>query len=315
VNFKNAVNSFNYLKNIASWLRFFIRLARRSIATLISFVIILIYVLLSILVVVGIVPQLPPAKTGWENIYNPPSFREFPWYILGTDFSGRPLLLAIVRGMPITLTIAFLAAIITVSVGTIIGLISGYFGGTIDTILSFITNVALTIPTYLLALIFVVILPPELKNNVLILASILSITAWASLARAIRAQTLSLKRREFIDVARVIGFSPFKIMFDHILRLMAPFIAINLILAMVSAIYGYTGLAFLGLMPMASENWGVQIYLAIRAGGALYSDKAILALWSPIITIVLLQYSLINIAKVVEELFNPAVMEEIFGGE
>jgi len=167
----------------------------------------------------------------------------------------------------------------------------------------------------LLALILVVILPPELKGNVVIMAAVLSITAWASLARAIRAQTLALKRREFIDVAKTIGFRQLKIMFDDILRFMAPFIAMNLVLSSASAIYGYTGLAFLGLMPMTPDNWGVQIYMAIRGGGALYSDKAILALWAPIITIVLLQYSLINIAKAMEEIFNPALRVYLLGEE
>jgi len=104
-------------------------------------------------------------------------------------------------------------------------------------------------------------------------------------------------------------------MFGEIFRYMAPFVAMSLILSMTGAIYGYTGLAFLGLMPMTSDNWGVQIFAAIRAGGALFSDRAILALWSPIIVIVLLQYSLINIARVMEEILNPQLRLELLGEE
>lgn len=282
-----------------------------SPSMIVSTSILLIYIAASIIVVVGIAPPLPPARGGWENIYAPPSTSNFPWYLLGTDFSGRPLLLAIVRGVPQTLLIAFLAALITVTIGTIIGLLAGYLGKWIDAMLSFITNVALTIPTYLLALILVVILPEELKTNPFILAGVLSLTAWASLSRSIRAAVLSLKRREFIDVARTLGFSARKIMFGEILRFMAPYVAMNLVLGMTGAIYGYTGLAFLGIMPMTSENWGVQIYQAIRAGGALYSDKAILALWAPIITIVLITYALINVARAMEEVFNPALRVRI----
>jgi len=303
------------ISNIFSWLRLAFKIFSKSPTILFSIFIIFVYFIASLAVCVGLVPPLPPAKGGWEYIYQPPSTREFPWYLLGTDFTGRPLLLAIVRGIPSTLAIAFLAAVITVSVGVVLGLASGYFGGMADEVISMVINVALVIPTYLLALILVVILPAELKTNVFVLAGVLSITAWASLARAVRAQTSSLKRREFIDVAKTLGFSPWKIMFSEILRFMAPFIAMSLILAMTSAIYGYTGLAFLGLMPMSSENWGVQIYMAIRAGGALYSDKAILALWSPIITIVLLQYALINIAKTMEEIFNPALRAGLIAGE
>lgn len=272
-----------------------------------SLIVLLLYIAAGIAVVIGAIPPLPPYKGGWEYMYRPPSMVDFPWYILGTDFTGRPLLLSVLHGIPNTLEVAFLAAIITVAVGTVLGLAAGYLGGIVDEVLSIIINVAITIPTYLLALIIVAIMPPELKGNPLIMAAVLSITAWASLARAVRAQTLALKRREFIDVAKTLGFSSWKIMFDEILRFMAPYITMSLILSMVGAIYGYTGLAFLGLMPMTPDNWGVQIYMAIRAGGALYSDKAILALWTPIITIVLLQYVLINIAKASEEIFNPAL--------
>jgi peptide/nickel transport system permease protein len=287
----------------------------RSPTYMFSFIILLLYVIAAITVILGFVPPLPPYRGGWEYMYQPPSWKEFPWNILGTEYTGRPLLLTIIHGIPKTLAVAFLAALITVSVGTIIGLVAGYLGGLVDEALSLVINVALTIPTYLLALILVVILPPELKGNVVVMAAVLSITAWASLARAVRAQTLALKRREFIDVAKTIGFRPLKIMFDDILRFMAPFIAMNLVLSSASAIYGYTGLAFLGLMPMTPDNWGVQIYMAIRGGGALYSDKAILALWAPIITIILLQYSLINIAKAMEEIFNPALRVYLLGEE
>ncbi len=298
-----------------SWLRFALKVITRSPAAIISVIVLLFYIGASIAVVIGLVPPLPPAKGGWQNIYQPPSLHEFPWYILGTDFTGRPLFLAIVRGTPPALFIAFLSALITVTIGTILGLASGYIGGKVDTILSTIIGVALVVPTYLLSLILVMILPDELKTNPFVLAGTLSITSWASLARAVRSQTLTLKKREFIDVAKTLGFSSFKIMFGEIFRYMAPFVAMSLILSMTGAIYGYTGLAFLGLMPMSSDNWGVQIFAAIRAGGALYSDRAILALWSPIIVIILIQYSLINIARVIEEVLNPQLRLELFGEE
>ena len=296
-------------------LKFVAKIIKRSPAAIISVVVIFLYVVASIAVVAGLVPPLPPAKGGWENIYSPPSLRDFPWYILGTDFSGRPLFLALVRGIPSTLFIAFLSALITVVVGVFLGLASGYIGGAIDSIISTVVGIALVIPTYLLALILVIILPPELKTNPFVLAGVMSLTSWASLARSIRSQTLTLKKREFIDVARALGFSARKIMFGEILRYMAPYVVMSLILSMTGAIYGYTGLAFLGLMPMTSDNWGVQIFAAIRAGGALFSDRAILALWSPIIVIILIQYSLINMARVMEEVLNPQLRLELLGEE
>ncbi len=309
-----SITSF-YKSDVISSLKPILKILARGPARIFSLFIILLYVVLGIGVVVGFIPPLPPYKGGLEYVYQPPSTRDFPWYILGTEYTGRPLLLTLIHGIPKALSIAFLAAIITVSVGMVLGLAAGYIGGWVDEAISVAINIALTIPTYLLALIILMVIPEELKQNVFILAGILSITAWASLARAVRAQTLSLKRREFVDVAKTLGFSTWKIIFGEIIRFIAPFLAMNLVLGMVGAIYGYTGLAFLGFMPMTPDNWGVQIYMAIRGGGALYSDKAILALWSPIITIVLLQYALINIADALGEVFNPALRIGLRGEE
>ncbi|MDK6029451.1 ABC transporter permease [Ignisphaera sp. 4213-co] len=309
-----SITSF-YKSDVISSLKPILKILARGPARIFSLFIILLYVVLGIGVVVGFIPSLPPYKGGLEYVYQPPSTRDFPWYILGTEYTGRPLLLTLIHGIPKALSIAFLAAIITVSVGMVLGLAAGYIGGWVDEAISVAINIALTIPTYLLALIILMVIPEELKQNIFILAGILSITAWASLARAVRAQTLSLKRREFVDVAKTLGFSTWKIIFGEIIRFIAPFLAMNLVLGMVGAIYGYTGLAFLGFMPMTPDNWGVQIYMAIRGGGALYSDKAILALWSPIITIVLLQYALINIADALGEVFNPALRIGLRGEE
>uniref|UniRef100_A0A7C4NP28 ABC transporter permease n=1 Tax=Ignisphaera aggregans TaxID=334771 RepID=A0A7C4NP28_9CREN len=285
----------------------FIRICFSRPSYAFSFVVILLYIIGGLAVVAGLIPPLPPGKGGWENIYAPPSFENFPWYILGRDFAGKPLFLAIVRAIPSTFAVALIAAFITVGLGVVVGMIGGYLGGKVDAVLWILTNVALSIPSGFLALILAIILPTDLKGNVAIMGLILSITAWASLARSIRAQILSLKKREFIDVARVVGFSPWKIMFDELIRITAPFIAVNFMFAITSAIYNYTGLAYLGLLPLTSENWGIQINMAVAVGGALFSDRAILALWSPAIAIILLQYSLLNMARAIEEYINPAL--------
>ncbi len=302
-------------RNILINLKLFYKILTRRKTAFAGFIIFMLYVVAAILTAIGIIPPTPPEQTGWEYMFAPPSLKDFPWYILGTDYLGRPLFLVIVRGTFDILAVAILASIITIGIGTIVGLVAGYKGGSIDSILTAIVDIALNLPTYFLALILSVLLPPEIKRNYIVLAFILSITSWAPLARSIRAQTLSLKRREFIDVARVIGFSPFKIMFKDILPLMAPFIFINMIMSMIGAVFGYTGLAFLGFIPARPENWGLQLQQAIIAGGALYTAKGIYALWAPIIATTLLEVSLMYLVQIGEELFSPALRVQLLGEE
>ncbi len=302
-------------RNILINLKLFYKILTRRKTAFAGFIIFMLYVVAAILTAIGIIPPTPPEQTGWEYMFAPPSLKDFPWYILGTDYLGRPLFLVIVRGTFDILAVAILASIITIGIGTIVGLVAGYKGGSIDSILTTIVDIALNLPTYFLALILSALLPPEIKRNYIVLAFILSITSWAPLARSIRAQTLSLKRREFIDVARVIGFSPFKIMFKDILPLMAPFIFIAMIMSMIGAVFGYTGLAFLGFIPARPENWGLQLQQAIIAGGALYTAKGIYALWAPIIATTLLEVSLMYLVQIGEELFSPALRVQLLGEE
>ena len=292
-----------------------IRIIARRKTGLASLVILSLYVAAAIATAIGVVPPTPPAKTGWEYMFAPPSMKDFPWYILGTDYLGRPLFLVLVRGTLDILIVAVLASLITIGVGLLVGLFAGYYGGALDSVLMAITDIALNIPSYLLMLVLAALLPVEIKQNVFVIALVLSATTWAPLARAVRAQTLSLKKREFIDVARVLGFSTPRILFKEILPLMAPYIFVNWIMSLIGAVYGYTGLAFLGFIPVRPENWGVQLNLAIIAGGALYTEKAMYALWSPIAAIVLLEVSFMWLAGAAEELFNPALRAEFMGEE
>lgn len=287
---------------------FFNALLKRKRAFIGFAILMLVYIIPAMLVVIDVVPKLPPAKSGWENIYAPPSMQDFPWYILGTEFTGRPLLLCIVRGIPYALAIAFLAGLITVAVGLVLGLISGYVGGLCDTIINIVVDVALSIPSIFLALIFAAILPTDLKREPLVIATILSITAWAGLARSIRAQVLALKRTDTILISKLIGLSTTRIIFNEIMWYLMPYIFMSFIMAVVNAVTGYFGIAFLGLFPIDVTNWTMQINQALSYLGALgliRGGKALLGFWVPTIMILLLQLSLIYLSEMVEELFNP----------
>ena len=290
---------------------FFFKILWRKKKAFAGFMILLIiYVIPAILAVTRLIPKLPPAKAGWENMYAPPSLKDFPWYIFGTEFTGRPLLLCLIWGIPFALAIAFLAGLFTIGVGLVIGLSAGYVGGLWDSIASILMDVALCIPSIFLALIFAAVLPTDLKGNPFIIAAILSITAWAWLARSARSQVLSLKKSEAILVAKAMGFGTWKIIFDDIMRYLMPFIFMSLITSTVSAIAGYFGIAFLGLFPIDVANWSVQLNQAMAYLGALgliRGGKAQLGFWLPTIMMILIQVALVNISEIVEELFNPVL--------
>lgn len=292
---------------------FFKALQKRKIAA-VGFGILMLYIFAAFLVIVGIVPPTPQSKVGWENMYLPPSLKDFPWYIVGTDYAGRPVFLLIVRGIPDSLTVALITAIITVGVGIAVGLTAGYIGGIVDGVLSVLVDVALNIPSSLLMLILAATLPVDIKRNYFVVGVIISATAWAGLARAVRAQVLSLKRREFIDVARALGFSSFRIIFREIMPLLGPFIFRTMIGSIISGIGAYNGLAFLGFLPLRPENWGLQLSMAVQSG-ALYTGRGIYAWMAPIIAMAGLQISLNYIARLGEDLFSPALRAEILSEE
>jgi len=145
---------------------------RRNRIAFAGFIILLIYVGIAVVAAAHLLPKIPPPRVGYSNIYAPPSLNDFPWYLLGTDYTGRPLLLILFYGTPSILLVAFIAALITVVVGLVLGLISGYIGGNVDVLISTIIDIALTLPTYVLALILVVVLPISLTNDPLVLAGI-----------------------------------------------------------------------------------------------------------------------------------------------
>lgn len=296
-------------------LKFVLKIFFKDFTTGFSFIVLFLYILATILVYLNVIPPLPPPR-GYLYMYKSPSLENFPWYILGTEGTGRPLFLCLVRAAAPTLTVAFLSALITTIVGMLMGLIAGYLGGKIDGALNFLITLALTIPSTFLALIISALLPANLRGNLLVGAGVLSITAWGTIARGVRAQVVSLKRREFIEVAKALGFGARYIIFKEIMRYILPYITMQFVLAMVNGIYGYTSLSFLGIIPVSADNWGYQINLATSVGG-LYAQKLSvqLGLWGPIIAIVLIQFSLANVARAFEEVFNPALRTKIEEGE
>ena len=235
-------------------------------------------------------------------IYAPISWK----YPLGTDFEGTSNLALIITGARYVLFAAFMAAIFTVVIGTVLGLISGYYLGWSDSVIMRITDFILTIPGFPL---LVVLSTVWNFGQPVAMGFVLGITGWGGLARAVRSQTLSLRERGFIEAAQSLGLSRSHILFREILPNIGSYIAMNLLLAITGSIYAEVGLFFLGVVPFQVNNWGVMLNLAVFSAGAMSSVQALPYLLSPLIALLVLTLGVVLFLDAVDELFNARLKE------
>jgi peptide/nickel transport system permease protein len=191
-----------------------------------------------------------------DGLPMPPS-SEF-W--LGTDDLGRDILVRIVYGARISLLVGVVATALTVAIGVVVGLAAGYLGGLVDTVLARIVDVVLSVPFLLVAIALVSITGPSLTVVILVIGFF----SWASVARIVRGQVLSLREREFVEAARSLGASDTRIMFVDILpNVLAPVIVYTSLLVPVVIVTQAT-LSFLGLgLPPPTADWGGMINEAV----------------------------------------------------
>lgn len=175
---------------------------------------------------------------------------DFP---LGTDRLGRDVLSRLLYGGRVSLWVGFVAVGISITIGTVLGLVSGYFGGIVDEIIMRGVDVMLCFPSFFLILAVVAFLEPSLFNIMVVIG----LTSWMGVARLVRAETLSLREREFVHAARLAGASTCHQLFRHILpNAMAP-VTIAAILGVGGAILVESGLSFLGLgVQPPQASWG-----------------------------------------------------------
>jgi peptide/nickel transport system permease protein len=188
-----------------------------------------------------------------------------PIFLLGTDELGRDVFSRLLRGSQISLSVGLIAIMITFSLGLVVGGISGYYGGAIDNVLMRFCEVIMSIPSFYLLLALAGVLPPTLPSGVtyILIIMILSFVGWAGLARVIRGIALSVREREYVEAARALGISDFKIVLRHVLPSTFSFAIVSATLAVPGYILGEAGLSFLGLgirEPMPS--WGNMLTAA-----------------------------------------------------
>jgi peptide/nickel transport system permease protein len=254
------------------------------------------------------VGPLQTATTATGQSLQPPSL-EYPF---GTDELGRSILNLTVHGTRVSMFIGLLATVITVAIGAVLGIISGYVGGRVDTVLMRITDFFLVIPTFVLALILAPIVLETIGTDAEIagirvtlisIVVVIGITSWASTARIIRSQALTVKERMFIDRARVIGASSSHIMRVHILPNVVALIVANTVLVFAGAILTETTLAFIGLGDPFQPSWG-QILNSAQVSGA----PGLGAWWyivPPAACIVLVVLAFTLVGSALDDVLNP----------
>lgn len=186
-------------------------------------------------------------------------------HILGTDAMGRDMLSRIIVGTRVSFVVAVLALTLGGAVGTILGIISGYYGGKIDSLLMRTADATLAFPIILLAMLLAIILGPSLQNVVISLGIVL----WARYARVIRGEVLSIKESDFVSLARVAGASGLRIMFNHLFPNIRSTLLVMLTLQVGWVIIVEASLSFIGAgIPGPDPVWGSMIakgrdYIAI----------------------------------------------------
>jgi peptide/nickel transport system permease protein len=182
----------------------------------------------------------PPSATHW----------------FGTDDLGRDIFSRILHGARITLYIALLAAVIAGPTGLIIGAAAGYLGGWVDIAAMRLVDIFLSFPSLILALAFVAALGPSIDNAILAI----SLAAWPPIARLARAETLSVRRSDYIAAARLQGASSARIIVGHVMPMCVPSVIVRVTLNMAGIILTAAGLGFLGLGAQPpSPEWGAML--------------------------------------------------------
>lgn len=229
--------------------------------------------------------------------YLGPSWRD----PLGTDAFGHSVLAQLIVGTRPIMEVAIIAAVVTIGIGVIVGLVSGYQGGLADAVIMRITDVFLTIPGLPLILVIAALVH---SSSPVVLGLILSIQGWAGLARAVRSMALSLRESAFIEAARGQVVPMHHMVGTELLPNVGPFVAMHFLLAISGAVYAEVGLFLLGIAPLSGTNWGIMLNVALSEG-ALYTARSTWVVVMPMAAIVILQLAFTFLARAMDQVFNP----------
>ena len=229
------------------------RVLRRFLRNRLAVVGLIILILIVLIAIFApVIATNSPFSTNLRALGKPPSAE----YLLGTDTAGRDVFARLVYGSRISLVVGIGSVVIYITFGTILGLVSGYYGGWIDVVIMRLTDTMMSLPTLLLVLMLVTITQPSLVNIILAIA----LSRWAGIARLVRGQVLTVKRNEYVMAAYTVGAPPLRVMFVHLLpNLLAPVI-VAASFGVASAILAEAALGFLGLgVRPPTPTWGAML--------------------------------------------------------
>lgn len=235
-----------------------------------------------------------------------PKLSPNPENILGTDTQGRDVFAMLTHATPNTLMIGLIAGVVGIFIGSILGLLAGYYRGVVDTCIRVMTDVFITIP----GIAILVVVATNLRMmSVGLIALIVASLAWRFPARSIRSQALSLRERAYVEVARLNGMREIEIVLKEVLPNLLPYIAASFVSTVSASILSTIGLEALGLGPQNEYTLGMMLYWAKYYGAIL---RGFWWWWlPPIVVIVLIFVSLLFISAGMDQIVNTKLRSQV----
>lgn len=227
-----------------------------------------------------------------------PSFK----HLFGTDFMGRDIFSQLLSGAQLAFLVGIVSSFLSVFLGTTVGLVSGYFGRWVDTLLMRFVDIIMTLPDLPLMVVIATVVG---RLNIWVIIILISMFGWAGVARIIRSQVLSLRERPYVEAARVSGAGHIRIMFYHIGPNVLPLCFLYMTLGVSSAILSEAGLSFIGLGDASRTSWGMMLQWAFRQG-----NMEINWILPPGLCISFLSLSFYLVGKGLEEAIHPRLRSQ-----
>ena len=220
-------------------------------------------------------------------------------HLLGTDDAGKDVLSGLIYGARVSLLVGFTAALISLFIGGVIGIIAGYRGGRTGNLLMRFTDFFLVIPDLALQIVIVAIVGQSLRNIILVIGAL----GWTTTARLVRAQTLTVRERKFVQRAKAIGAGDLHVLIHHVFPQVVPLMLANTVLVISLAILSESTLAFIGLGDPTVISWGQMLNFAFTRGAV--SAGAWWALMPPGLAIVWVVLGCTLLGHGLEQVLNP----------
>ena len=255
---QSSIQESGWSKLTTRWRGFLRRRLRRNRSGVpLGAVTIVLVVLVLPAVAAEVIAPHNPVQGNVPDRLSPPVFFGGDWeYPLGTDQFGRDIFTRVVYGARVSLSVSLTGVLVAGAVGTLLGMLAGFFGGWVDTVIMRLVEVTMSIPLVLLGLVIAVAFGPSFRSIIVVITVVL----WAFYARQVRGETLSLREATFVDRARVAGASNFRIIVTHILPNLVNTLIVLATLQVAVVIIMEATLSFLGVgLPRPNPSWGIVV--------------------------------------------------------